>query len=211
KQQMMDSPHLRTQFGARSLSQVERAIIFMTSRPVLSPDDPCPIGLRIYIRRNGAIPKHIILLNITQMSRPVVPEEERCDVIPLGAKIVAINVRYGYMQPPNVPSLLRMLKNKKRIKINEKRWTIQVGEEEILIDPSLRFFRRLMLRFFTFIMRFTNSADRYFGLRQFAGRNKTVIPVVIGRGFARVTVLDDEPVYQYPGGAASQPSSIGNE
>lgn len=208
KQQMMDSPHLRTQFGMRSLSQVERAIVFMTSRPVLSPDDPCPIGLRIYIRRNGAIPKHIILLNVTQLSLPVIPEEERCDVIPLGAKIVAINVRYGYMQPPDVPSLLRMLKNQKRIKINEKRWTIQVGEEEILSDPSLRFFRRLMLRFFMFIMRFTNSADRYFGLRQFAGRNKTVIPVVIGRGFARVTVLDDEPVYQYPGGMASPPSQL---
>jgi KUP system potassium uptake protein len=201
KQQIMDSPHLRTQFGARSLTQVERAIVFMTSRPVLSPDDPCPTGLRIYIRRNGAMPKHIILLNVAQLSRPVVPQEERCDVIPLGAKIVAINVRYGYMQPPDVPSLLRMLKNQKHIKINEKRWTIQVGEEEILIDPSLRFFRRLMLRFFMFIMRFTNSADRYFGLRQFAGRNKTVIPVVIGRGFARVNVLDDEPVYQYPGGA----------
>jgi KUP system potassium uptake protein len=208
KQQMMDSPHLRTRFGARSLSQVERAIIFMTSRPVLSPDDPCPIGLRIYIRRNGAIPKHIILLNVAQLSRPVIPEKERCDVIPLGAKIVAINVRYGYMQPPDVPSLLRILKNQKRIKINEKRWTIQVGEEEILSDPSLRFFRRLMLRFFMFIMRFTNSADRYFGLRQFAGRNKTVIPVVIGRGFARVTVLDDEPVYQFPGGMASPPSQL---
>jgi KUP system potassium uptake protein len=208
KQQIMDSPHLRTQFGARSLSQVERAIVFMTSRPVLSPDDPCPTGLRIYIRRNGAMPKHIILLNVAQLSRPVVPEEERCDVIPLGAKIVAINVRYGYTQPPDVPSLLRMLKNQKRIKINEKRWTIQVGEEEILIDPSLRFFRRLMLRFFMFIMRFTNSADRYFGLRQFAGRNKTVIPVVIGRGFARVNVLDDEPVYQFPGGAASHPSPL---
>jgi KUP system potassium uptake protein len=181
KQQIMDSPHLRTQFGARSLSQVERAIVFMTSRPVLSPDDPCPTGLRIYIRRNGAMPKHIILLNVAQLSRPVVPQEERCDVIPLGAKIVAIN---------------------------EKRWTIQVGEEEILIDPSLRFFRRLMLRFFMFIMRFTNSADRYFGLRQFAGRNKTVIPVVIGRGFARVNVLDDEPVYQFPGGAASHPSPL---
>jgi hypothetical protein len=42
-------------------------------------------------------------------------------------------------------------------------------------------------------MRFTNSADRYFGLRQFAGRNKTVIPVLIGHQFARVIVFDDEP------------------
>jgi KUP system potassium uptake protein len=199
KQQIMDSPHLRTMFGMRSLSQVERAVVFLTSRPVLSPDDPCPIGLRIYIRRNGAIPKHVILLNVSQVHQPVVPEEKRCDVIPLGANIVAINVRYGYMQSPDVPSLLRTLKNKKLIKINENRWTIQVGEEEILIDPSLRFFRRHMLRFFIFIMRFTNSADRYFGLRDFAGRNKTVIPVVIGHKFACVTVLDSEPADQNPG------------
>jgi len=194
KQQMMDSPHLRTQFGMRSLTQVERAIVFMTSRPVLSVDDPCPIGLRIYIRRNGAMPKHIILLNVAQLSRPVVPEADRFQLIPLGANTVAINARYGYTQRPDVPALLRTLREKGLIRLNEKRWTIQIGEEEILIDPSLRLFRRLMLRFFLSIMRFTNSADRYFGLREFAGRNKTVIPVVIGRRFARVIVLDDDPV-----------------
>ena len=192
----MDSPLLRTQFGMRSLVQAERAIVFMTSRPVLSADDPCPIGLRIYIRRNGTIPKHVILLNVAQMHMPIVPDESRFDVIPLGANIVAVNVRYGYMQIPDVPSLLSELKHQNLIKINEKRWTIQIGEEEIVIDPSLRFFRRLMLRTFMFIMRFTNSADRYFGMREFAGRNKTVIPVLIGRGFARVTVLDSEPIYQ---------------
>jgi KUP system potassium uptake protein len=198
KQQIMDSPHLRTQFGMRSLTQVERAIVFMTSRPVLTPDDPCPIGLRIYIRRNGAIPKHIILLNVAQLSRPVVPEAERFDVIPLGVNTVAVNARYGYTQRPNVPVLLRTLREKGLIRLNERRWTIQIGEEEILIDPSLRLFRRLMLRFFLSIMRFTNSADRYFGLREFAGRNKTVVPVVIGRRFARVIVLDDDPIDHIP-------------
>ncbi|MHB8830099.1 MAG: potassium transporter Kup [Syntrophales bacterium] len=194
KRQMTESPHLRTQFGMRSIAQVERAVVFMTSRPVLSPEDPCPIGLRIYIRRNGAMPKHIILLNVSQLSRPVVPKAERFDVITLGVNTVAINARYGYMQRPDVPALLRTLKGKGLIRLNEKRWTIQIGEEEILIDSSLRLFRRMMLRFFLTIMRFTNSADRYFGLREFAGRNKTIIPVVIGRKFAHVIVLDDDPV-----------------
>ena len=200
KQQIMDSPQLRAQFGTRSLTQVERAIVFLTSRPIHSPDDPCPIGLRIYVRRNGAMPKHIILLNVAQIGEPHVPDTNRFDMIPLGANTIAINVRYGYMQKPDIPSLLRSLKEKKLIKINEKRWTILIGEEEILIDPSLRLFRRLMLRFFLFIMRFTNSADRNFGLREFAGRNKTVIPVVIGDTFARVTVLDSEPIYDHPAG-----------
>ena len=193
KQQMTESPHLRTQLGMRSIAQVERAIVFMTSRPILSPADPCPIGLRIYIRRNGAMPKHIILLNVAQLSRPVVPDAERFDVISLGVNTVAVNARYGYTQKPDVPVLLRTLKRKGLLRINERRWTIQVGEEEILLDPSLRLFRRLMLRFFLTIMRFTNSADRYFGLREFAGRNKTIIPVVIGRKFAHVIVLDDDP------------------
>ena len=88
---------------------------------------------------------------------------------------------------------MRTLREEGLIRLNERRWTIQIGEEEILIDPSLWLFRRLMLRFFLSIMRFTNSADRYFGLREFAVRNKTVIPVVIGRKFARVIVLDDDP------------------
>jgi KUP system potassium uptake protein len=193
KEQVMASPQLRSRSGQRNLAQVERAIIFLTSRPVQSLDDPCPMGLRIYTRRNGAMPKHVILLNVAMVNHPAVPEENRFDVVALGANIVAVNARWGYMQTPDVPHLLRTLKNKSLIKINEKRWTIQVGEEEILIDPSLQFFRRLTVKYFLLIMRFTNSADRYFGLRQFAGRNKTVIPVLIGHKFARVIVFDDEP------------------
>jgi KUP system potassium uptake protein len=194
KQRLLESPTKRVRFGVRDLAQVERAIVFLTSRPILSAEDPCPIGLRIYIKRNGAIPKHILLLNVSQMSVPTVPTEDYVQVIKLGAGIVAVNVHYGYIQKPDLPSILRSLKRQGLIKINEKRWTIQVGEEEILVDPSLPTFRRLMIRYFLFIMRFTNSADRYFGLREFAGRNKMVVPVVIGDGFARVTVLDDEPV-----------------
>ena len=194
KQRLLESSTQRIPFGERSLVQVERAIVFLTSRPILSAEDPCPAGLRIYVKRNGALPKHIILLNVSQMSVPAVPAGEYVQVIRLGANVVSVNVHYGYMQKPDVPSILRSLKEKGLIKLNEKRWTIQVGEEEIIIDPSLTPLRRLMVRYFLFIMRFTNSADRYFGLREFAGRNKMVIPVVIGHRFARVTVLDDEPI-----------------
>jgi KUP system potassium uptake protein len=204
KQQLMDSPTLRVGFLHRSLTQVERAIVFLTSRPILSVDDPCPIGLRVYVKRNGAIPKHIIFLNVTQLSVPTVPDKEYVEVIRLGANIVSVNVHYGYMQRPDVPSILRSLKMRGLIKLNEKRWTIQVGEEEILTDPSLPFLRRLMVRYFLFIMRFTNSADRYFGLREFAGRSKTVIPVMIGHGSSRVIVLDNEP--EFPMATVSEQS-----
>ncbi|MDD5309088.1 MAG: KUP/HAK/KT family potassium transporter [Deltaproteobacteria bacterium] len=194
KQALMESPNLRIKYGRREVAQVERAVVFLSSRAICAPEDPCPIGLRVYIRRNGAMPKHVILLNVLQMNRPSVPASERYKVIPLGANIVSVNAQYGYMQTPHVPTLLKSLKRAGLIKINESRWTVQVGEEEIIIDKSLSLMRRQMLRFFIVILRLSNPADRYFGMREHAGRNKTVIPVVIGADFSRIAIVDEEPI-----------------
>jgi len=192
KHALMESPTLRIKYGRREVAQVERAIVFLSSRAITSPEEPCPIGLRVYIRRNGALPKHVILLNIAQVSQPFVPMKERWNIIPLGANIVSVNARYGYTQTPHVPNLLRTLKQAGLIKINENRWTIQVGEEELILDPSLPFFRRLRLRFFQLILRLSNPADRYFGMREQAGRNKTVVPIIIGPKGAKISIVDEE-------------------
>ena len=177
-------PDQRIRFGLRNLAQVERAIVFLTSRPVLSPDDPCPIGLRIYIKRNGAVPKHVILLNVAQMSVPEVPAEE---YRPGGC---ARREHRGNQRP------LRLHADARRAlaPASLKKKSPHQDQREALDHPCrarrrswstrrCRLFRRMMVRYFLFIMRFTNSADRYFGLRQFAGRNKMVIPVVIGHKF----------------------------
>ncbi|MCK9462542.1 MAG: KUP/HAK/KT family potassium transporter [Proteobacteria bacterium] len=205
KQALMESPMLRIKYGQREVAQVERAVVFLSSRAISKPEDPCPMGLRVYVRRNGAVPKHVILLNVLQTNRPFEPEDERCKTIPLGANIVAVNARYGYMQPPNVPNLLRSLKQAGIIKINENRWTIQVGEEELIIEKSLPWLRRLMLRYFQLILRIANPADRYFGMREQAGRNKTVIPIVVGPDSARIAITDEEPVEDIRPSRASAP------
>jgi KUP system potassium uptake protein len=205
KQALMESPMLRIKYGKREVAQVERAVVFLSSRAIASPEDPCPMGLRVYVRRNGALPKHVILLNVLQTNRPYEPEEGRCKTIPLGANIVSVNARYGYMQPPNVPDLLRSLKLAGLIKINENRWTIQVGEEELIIERSLPWLRRLMLRYFQMILRIANPADRYFGMREHAGRNKTVVPVVVGADSAYVRITDEEAVEDVRASRASQP------
>jgi KUP system potassium uptake protein len=150
------------------------------------------VGLRIFLKRTGALPKHVILLNITQVSRPYVPEEERYEVIPLGANIVAVNAQFGYMQSPDIPNLLRTLKRRKLIKIHEHRWTVQIGEEDIILDPSLSTLHHLGLRLFRTLLRISTSADRYFGLMEFAGRAKTMVPVRITEQGARIVVSDDE-------------------
>jgi len=42
------------------------------------------------------------------------------------------------------------------------------------------------------ILHLAIPADRYFGLREYAGRNKVVIPVIVGRHGARVAISDEE-------------------
>ncbi len=192
KQRIMDSAHLRYQYGSRVIAQVERAIVFMSSRPVTGLEDACPVGLRIYLKRNGALPKHVIMLNVMQTSNAFVPDAERFDVINLGANVVAINARWGYMQSPDVPGLLLELKRTGRIKINARHWTVQVGEEEIILDPELSLFKRSVFKYFQIITHFTTPADRYFGMREFAGRAKTVVPILVEPHGAKIIIADEE-------------------
>jgi len=62
-----------------------------------------------------------------------------------------------------------------------------------------------MLRYFQQILRIANPADRYFGMREHAGRNKTVIPVVVGPDSARIAITDEEPVEDVRPSRASAP------
>jgi hypothetical protein len=84
------------------------------------------------------------------------------------------------------------LKSKGLIKINAKHWTVQVGEEEIILDPKLSVLKRTLMKYFQIITHFTTPADRYFGLREFAGRAKTVVPILVEPHGARIIVADEE-------------------
>ncbi|HOX45025.1 MAG TPA: KUP/HAK/KT family potassium transporter [Myxococcota bacterium] len=191
KQQLIDSPERRVAYAGRTLAEVDRAIVFLTSRAFPTPDDPCPVGVRIFMKRTGALPKHVTLLHVDQQSRPYVPEEERHTVVQLGGRVVSVHARYGYMEPPDVPALLLELKKRGLIKINQKRWTVQTGEEEILLEADLPTLRRLAMRFFQLILRISTPADRYFGLREYAGRAKTVVPIQVGAQGSRIVIFDD--------------------
>ena len=56
-------------------------------------------------------------------------------------------VRYGYMEQPDIRRALKDLQNRKMIHIAAERWIIEVGEEDIIADPSLTGLQRLMSHF----------------------------------------------------------------
>ena len=92
--------------GFRVLKEAERIDIFMISRPVRQDTDGVPVVLRAYLKRHGTVAKQVVLLTIDQQQRPVVEPEKKYTITTFGADIYGIVAAYGYMEKPDVPSIV---------------------------------------------------------------------------------------------------------
>ncbi len=54
--------------GRRRLVESDRAAAFLCSRPILSEHDYVPVTLRVFLKKYGVLPSHIVLLQIQQES-----------------------------------------------------------------------------------------------------------------------------------------------
>jgi KUP system potassium uptake protein len=163
--------------GQRELVEINRAIVFLCSRPIRDLTDKVPVVLRVFLKKMGAMPCHIALLHIEQIHEPEV-QGDRYEVIEMRPGIVSVIVTYGYAEQPDIRKALHELQEQKRIPIPFERWLIESGEEEILLGEGLSFWARMRLRLFRLILRLSTPAYRYFGLGSDVGVAKSVLPVV---------------------------------
>jgi KUP system potassium uptake protein len=163
--------------GPRELVEINRAVVFLCSRPIRDLTDKVPVVLRVFLKKTGALPRHLTLLHIHQIEEPEV-HGDRYEVIELRPGIVSVIVKYGYAEQPDIRKALHELQQQGRIRIPSERWIIESGEEEILMGESLSFWDRLRLGLFRTILRLSTPAYRYFGLGSDAGVSKSVLPVL---------------------------------
>jgi KUP system potassium uptake protein len=72
-----------------------------------------PLALRSNVEHNQVLHQHVLVLAIETMPVPHVPESERLRVDDLGHKddgIEHVTARFGYMDSPDVPGLLRLIR-----------------------------------------------------------------------------------------------------
>lgn len=185
----------------RVLKEAERIDIFMTSRPVMQETDGVPVVLRAYLKRHGTVAKHVVLLSIDQQHRPVVAPEKRYTITTFGAEVYGLVAAYGYMEKPDVPRIVHELNAHPEFeKLDLSLANIEVGEEEILIDPALPWYRKLWVGAFLFQLKLSVPAHRYFGLtwntpafEDLAGidhLSKTVVPVFVHANGATIRLPD---------------------
>jgi KUP system potassium uptake protein len=200
KQRLIDHGGVLHEY-TRDLKEAERTDVFMTSRPVSQETDGVPVVLRAYLKRHGTVAKNLLLLTIDQQRLPVVEPEKQYDIQYLGANVWTIVAHFGFMQKPDVPRILQEANAHPALRhLDLSLANIEIGEEELMVDPETPWFRKLWVRVFALQLKLSVPAHRYFGLRWdhpmaagFAGiehLSKTVVPVLIERSRACILLPD---------------------
>jgi KUP system potassium uptake protein len=167
----------------RSLATIDRAVIFLISRPIKNRESRVPVKVRLHLKRLGAIPKNILFLNIEVM--PYAYVKRHYEIVELAPHVYAVHAIFGFMESPDASKVIRDLYKRRLFDKGFRRCAIEVSEDEFIIDKDLPLRYYVLARFFKYLYKVSLPRYRYFGLRGTvsAGLSKTVVPVrVCARG-----------------------------
>ncbi len=158
------------------LTELPRAMVFLTSERIDEIDDPVPVLLLKFMDRYGSLPKHLTVFNVVFVEDRPYWTGERYETHEFGEHIVSVRMFIGYMESPNVRRALWQLRHDKRIRIHSSRWTIVMGKEAIVIDGGAWWWRA---RYYIFSLALATAAQAqtWFGLGADTGVSKEVVPV----------------------------------
>jgi len=75
-----------------------------------------PLALRANVKHNHVLHDHVVIVTIDTLSIPRVADSKRLEIDPLGDThdaIIHVTARFGYMETPDVPRVLRLLEPQK--------------------------------------------------------------------------------------------------
>jgi len=85
--------------------RVKGTAVFLTSDPTTAPT-----ALLHNLKHNKVIHERNVVLTVNSSNRPRLPDEERVTVEELGDGFWLVGMRFGYMEQPNVPKALAVLR-----------------------------------------------------------------------------------------------------
>jgi KUP system potassium uptake protein len=138
--------------------RVPGTAVFMTSNP-----DAVPPSLLHHFKHNKSLHERVLLLSIVTEHVPGIRRRERVQVRDLGRGIFHIVARYGFMQSPRVPDVLRQFRRLTGIDVALNETSFFLGRETLIATGRSGMWRwRAAL--FSFLSRNSHTATEFFGL-----------------------------------------------
>ncbi|HYO70908.1 MAG TPA: potassium transporter Kup [Archangium sp.] len=147
--QLLDS------FGDHPPVRVPWTAIFMTGNP-----EGTPPALLHNLKHNKVLHEQVMLLTIASEEVPHVPPEDRVEVIKLEEGFVRVIARYGFMENPSIPDILKRAKTK-GLQFNLMGTSFFLGRET-LIPSKKRGMAMWREALFSWMSRNARSATAYF-------------------------------------------------
>ena len=121
-----------------------------------------PTVLLHHYKHNKVLHEKVILLSVRTVAVPFVPAAQRLEIRDLGAGFYQLLGRFGFMETPNVPNLLRQAEPA-GLQVNPAGASFFLGRETLLTTGPARMWRwRKAL--FSFLSRNARSATAFFGI-----------------------------------------------
>jgi KUP system potassium uptake protein len=145
--------------------RVKGTAVFMTSEA-----DGAPVVLLHHLKHNKVLHEQVVLLSIQTAEVPEVPTAERFQIDPLGQGFFRVQASYGFMETPNVPSVLQYCG---RHGINAKKSDVSyyLGRERLLAnlprrskDPEIGNMARWRKKLFVLMSQNARGATEFFGI-----------------------------------------------
>jgi KUP system potassium uptake protein len=135
--------------------RVNGTAVFLTSSASGAP----PVLLH-HLKHNQVLHQQVALLSIFSLDQPTVPKAERLTVQELGQGFFRVIARYGFMQTPNMPEIMRGSR-KLGLQTEPQLTSYYLGRETLLTRGKTKMARwRKVL--FAFVARNARPATQYF-------------------------------------------------
>ena len=164
---------------------IERNAIVMSPKPLHDLADRAPALIRLLWERNGVLPRNLICVQVTHRKAPYV-RDNRCKVTvfdrdPEHGGVIGVELRFGFMEEPNVEQALEDLARHRLIDLPPERrqWIVHVSLEHLLPSRKMRLHERLRLWLFQLLRNLSQSGYEYYGLGDNVQLSAEIMPVRI--------------------------------
>jgi len=162
---------------------LDRNAILMIPRAPHKAHDHTPALLQLLWDRYGVLPRNLIFVTVSHPKVPYVHANRYKITVfeqtPGRGSILSVDVSFGFMEEPNVESLLEEMAQQEQIALptDRRRWIVHVAHENLLPSRTMNSLRRLRLRLFQFLRTVSQPTYYYYGMGVYVQLSAEIMPV----------------------------------